>query len=113
MADNRTFTLIGSFTDGITPSLEKINNSIDALKRNLGGFGAKKGGFNDLTKSMGKVIGAHKMLSEEVRTLRGELTKSIPVLREYRREVGKTVGANMMLQGKGKKQLIDFFVYYV
>jgi hypothetical protein len=104
MADNRTFTLIGDFTDNITPALENINKSINAVKSNLGSFGARKGGFNDLTKSMGKVIGAHKMLSEEVKTLRSELTKSIPILREYRKEVGKTVGANMMLQGKGKKQ---------
>ena len=103
MAD-REFTLIASFTDNVTPALENINKSINSLKANLGSFGSKKGGFNDLTKSMGKVIDAHKMLSEEVKTLRGELAKSIPTLREYRREVGKTVGANMMLQGKGKKQ---------
>ena len=104
MADERTFVLISEFRDGVTPALENINKSINALKANLGSFGAKKGGFNDLTKSMGKVIGAHKMLSEEVKTLRSELTKSIPILREYRKEVGKTVGANMMLQGKGKGQ---------
>ena len=104
MAEDRTFTLIGNFTDNITPSLEKINNSIDSLKRNLSGFGGKKGSFNDLTRSMGKVIGAHIKLNEQVKDLRSELTKSIPVLREYRKEVGKTVGANMMLQGKGNKQ---------
>ena len=103
MADNRTFTLIGEFKDGITPELDKINKSIDALKRNLGGFGSRKGGFNDLTQSMGKVIGAHIKLSEEVKTLRSELTKSIPILREYRKEMGKTVGANMAFQGKGQK----------
>ena len=49
MADSREFVLIGRFDDQITSSLESINKSIDSLKRNLGGFGAKRGGFNDLT----------------------------------------------------------------
>ena len=104
MADDRTFVLISEFRDGITPSLEKINNSINQLKANLGSFAGKKGSFSDLTQSMGKVIGAHKRLSEEVKTLRSELRASIPVLKEYRKEVGKTVSANMWLQGKGNKQ---------
>jgi hypothetical protein len=104
MADDRTFVLISEFRDGISPSLEKINNSINQLKANLGSFAGKKGSFSDLTQSMGKVIGAHKRLSEEVKTLRSELNASIPVLKEYRKEVGKTVSANMWLQGKGNKQ---------
>ena len=104
MAEDRTFTLIGNFTDNITGPLGKINESIAALKKNLSLFGTKRGGFNDLTQSMGKVVNAHMKLNEQVRELRSELTKSLPILREYRREVGKTVGANMMLQGRGKKQ---------
>ena len=100
MADPRTFTLIGEFQDNITGPLGKINDSIASLKRNLGGFGGKKGSFNDLTQSMGKVINAHIKLNEQVRDLRSELTKSIPVLKEYRREVGKAVSANMNLGGK-------------
>ena len=104
MAEDRTFTLIGNFTDNITGPLGKINESIAALKKNLSLFGTKRGGFNDLTQSMGKVVNAHMKLNEQVRELRSELTKSLPILREYRREVGKLVGANMMLQGRGKKQ---------
>ena len=104
MADSREFVLIGRFDDQITGSLEKINNSLNSLKKNLGSFGARKGGFNDLTKSMGKVISAHKRLSDEVANLRSEMRASIPVMREYRKELGKTVSGNMMLQGKGKKQ---------
>jgi len=104
MADDRVFTLVGNFVDNITGPIQKINGSIDALKKNLGSFAGKKGSFSDLTQSMGKVIGAHKRLSEEVKTLRSELNASIPVLKEYRKEVGKTVSANMWLQGKGNKQ---------
>lgn len=106
MADPREFVLIGSFVDnGITSSLEKINNSINQLKANLGTFAGKKGSFSDLTQSLGKVIGAHKKLSEEVKNLRNELRESIPVLREYRKEVGKAVSANMHLtRGKFVKK---------
>jgi hypothetical protein len=101
MADDRTFVLIGQFQDGITPALEKINGSINQLKANLGTFAGKKGSFSELTQSLGKVIGAHKKLSEEVKTLRNELRESLPVLREYRKEVGKAVSANVNL-AKGK-----------
>ena len=102
MAEDRTFVLIGEFRDGITPALGKINDSIDSLKRNLGTFGARRGGFNDLTKSMGKVIGAHVRLNEQVVSLRNEMRDSLPVFREYRREAGKVVSANLHMAG-GKR----------
>jgi hypothetical protein len=35
MADPRTFVLIGNFTDNITPSLQKINESLAKVKANL------------------------------------------------------------------------------
>lgn len=100
MADDRTFVLIGEFRDGITPALNNINDSITRLKQSLGSFGAKRGGFNDLTKSMGKVISAHKILKNEVKELREEMSKSLSVFKEYRREAGKVVAANMHLRGE-------------
>lgn len=101
MADSKTFVLIGEFKDGISPQLEKINNSVNSLKRNLGSFSAKKGGFDDLTKSMGKVIAAHKQLNAEVTSLRENLSKSISVLKQYRTEVGKTVAASRHIARTG------------
>jgi hypothetical protein len=100
MADERTFVLVSEFRDGVTPALEKINNSINTLKQSVNVFGSKKGGFNDLTKSMGKVINAHIKLKEEIAGVRNELKNTLPVLREYRKEVGKAVSANMHLGGK-------------
>lgn len=100
MADDRTFLLIGAFRDEISPGLEKINNTITQLKQNLGSFGAKRGGFNDLTKSMGKVISAHIKLKEEVIALRQEMKASIPVFKEYRKEIGKTVSGHKHLRGE-------------
>lgn len=101
MADSRTFVLVGNFTDNISPALEKINSSLNSLKRNLGGFSARKGGFDDLTKSMGKVISAHKVLNEEVRTLQSSLRSSISVLKEYRSEMGKAARANYAISKSG------------
>ena len=35
MAEPRVFTLIGNFSDNITPSLQKINESLAKVKANL------------------------------------------------------------------------------
>jgi hypothetical protein len=98
MADDRTFTLIGNFTDHITPALEGINKSLAQVKRTFESFGAKRGGTDTLTKSIGKVISAHKLLKTEVKELREEMQKSFSTIAEYNRLVGKAVGANKILR---------------
>ena len=98
MADNRTFTLIGQFDDRITSHLNSINTTLNTLKRTLNSFGAKRGGFDDLNKSIGKTVGAHKILSTEVKSLRSEFSSSIIVMREYRAELGKLAGVKIGLR---------------
>ena len=98
MADNRTFTLIGQFDDKITSHLNSINSTLNTLKRNLNSFGAKRGGFDDLNKSIGKTVSAHKVLNTEVKSLRGEFLSSIRVMREYRTELGKLAGVKIGLK---------------
>ena len=98
MADNRTFTLIGQFDDKITSHLNSINSTLNTLKRNLNSFGAKRGGFDDLNKSIGKTVSAHKVLNTEVKSLRGEFLSSIRVMREYRSELGKLAGVKIGLK---------------
>ena len=98
MADDRTFTLIGNFTDNITPALEKINRSLAQTKRAFESFGSKRGGVDNLTKNLGKVIGAHKKLTTEVGNLRSEMQKSFSTIKEYNRLMGKAVGANRRMQ---------------
>jgi hypothetical protein len=98
MADDRTFTLIGNFTDNITPALEKINRSLAQTKRAFESFGSKRGGTDTLTKSIGKVIGAHKKLTTEVGNLRSEMQKSFSTIKEYNKLMGKAVGANKRMQ---------------
>jgi hypothetical protein len=98
MADDRTFTLIGNFTDNITPALEKINRSLAQTKRAFESFGSKRGGIDNLTKNLGKVIGAHKRLTTEVGNLRSEMQKSFSTINQYNKLMGKAVGANMRMQ---------------
>ena len=98
MADDRTFTLIGNFTDNITPALEGINRSLAQTKRAFESFGSKRGGVTTLTKSFGKVISAHKILTTEVGNLRSEMQKSFATIREYNKLMGKAIGANIRMQ---------------
>jgi len=80
MADSREFLLIGAFEDRITPALEGINKSLAQVKRTFESFGAKRGGTDTLTKSIGKVIGAHINLRREVKELREEMQKSFSTI---------------------------------
>jgi hypothetical protein len=103
MADPRTFTLIGEFKDGITPELEKINNTLNTLQRNISMMSSRRGGFKDLTEAMGKVVSAHKTLANSVKELREEMKDSISTLREYRSELGKAARANYAISRAGSK----------
>ena len=98
MADNRTFTLIGQFDDKITSHLNSINSTLNTLKKNLNSFGAKRGGFDDLNKSIGKTVTAHKVLNTEVKNLRASFLSSISVMRQYRSELGRLAGAKIGLK---------------
>lgn len=84
VTNTREFVLIGKFDDQITSHLESINKTLGGLKRTLNGFAVRSGGFDDLTKSIGKVVSAHKVLNKEVVDLRSEFSKSITVIREYK-----------------------------
>jgi hypothetical protein len=97
MADSRQFTLIGNFQDGITPSLERINNSITSLKRTFAGLATKRGGYGDVTKSIGSLVSAQKHLAESVREVKSAVSDSIPVLRAYKKEIGGVARAHFAI----------------
>jgi hypothetical protein len=102
MADPRTFTLIGEFKDGITPELEKINKQLATLKANFAGVGSRKNtGFRGATKEIGKLVAAHKNLASSVKEVRSELSSTIGVLQQYRREMGKAGAATRAFQKAG------------
>jgi hypothetical protein len=102
MADPRTFTLIGEFKDGITPELEKINKQLATLKSSFAGIGSKKNtGFRGATNDIGKLVSAHKKLSESIKGVEGDLRSTLGTLQQYRREMGKAAAATRAFQKSG------------
>ena len=103
MADPREFVLIGRFDDGITPQLAKINNQLAQLKQtfsNIGGKGAR-GAARDLGKFNAAVEGLSNTLKIQNKVLKG----TIEPMRQYRREVGKTIGALKKLDEVGGRTI--------
>lgn len=102
MADPREFVLIGSFKDGITPELQKINNELAKLKASFAGIGSRKNtGFRGATQEIGKLVSAHKKLSESIKGVEGDLRSTVGVLQQYRREMGKAAAATRAFQKAG------------
>lgn len=105
-ADQRVFTLIGNFTDNITPALESINGSITKLKNNIDGLskllGPLKGDFRELA-SLSRDFGAS--LKDQAADLR-EMTGA---MKAYRGEMGRLnrayrAGGNRVVGAAAKAQ---------
>lgn len=100
MTQQRSFTLIGNFTDNISKELDNINKSISSLGRNLSSISTnRRGGFSDITKSIGKVNASHKHLREGIKETTtvlkdytNALSRAYAALQFYRSEVGKLKG---------------------
>ena len=99
MADPRTFVLIGEFKDGITPELQKINNQLAALKNSFSNVGGK--GARTASRDMGRFSAAVSSLTDNLKANNQELRASIAPLKEYRKEIGKTVSAYKQLNQAG------------
>ena len=99
MADSREFILVGSFQDGITPSLERINKQISTLKTNLSGLGGK--GARSISRDIGRFTSATKSLSDTLRVQNQVISSTLAPMRQYRVEVGKTIGALNRLNKSG------------
>ena len=99
MADSREFILVGSFQDGITPSLERINKQISTLKTNLSGLGGK--GARSISRDIGRFASATKSLSDTLRIQNQVISSTLGPMRQYRVEVGKTIGALNRLNKAG------------
>ena len=99
MADSREFLLIGNFTDNITPKLEQINKQISTLKTNLSGLGGK--GARSISRDIGRFASATKSLSDTLKTQNQVISSTLGPMRQYRVEVGKTIGALNRLNKAG------------
>jgi uncharacterized protein YukE len=103
MADPRTFVLIGEFKDGITPELAKINNQLAQLKQTFAKVGGK--GARTASRDIGKFNAAVEGLNNTLQTQNKVLRSTIEPMRQYRREVGKTVGALKKLDEAGGRSI--------
>jgi uncharacterized protein YukE len=103
MADPRTFVLIGEFKDGITPELAKINNQLAQLKQTFAKVGGK--GARTASRDIGKFNAAVEGLNNTLQTQNKVLRSTIEPMRQYRREVGKTVGALKKLDEVGGRSI--------
>ena len=99
MADPKTFTLIGEFKDGITPELTKINKQLANLSKSLGSLGGK--GSRRTARDMGRFTAALNGVNQTLKTQNQVLRSTIVPMRQYRREVGKTIGALKRLDQLG------------
>jgi len=91
MADPKTFTLIGEFKDGITPELASINRQLTSLQKSFQNFGGK--GARNASRDAGRFSVAVSSLNENLKAQNQSLRAAVAPMREYRREVGKTIGA--------------------
>jgi hypothetical protein len=102
MADSREFVLIGSFKDGITPELAKINKQIADLKASFAGVGSKKNsGFRGATKEIGKLVSANKNLTSSFRQVQSSVSTTTGELKKYITVLNKATVANNKFQKSG------------
>ena len=90
MADPRVFTLIGNFTDNITPALTKINKSLEQVKANLESVSKVtkplKSDFKDLAEFSNKFNSSLKGQASDIRDI-------TTAMRSMRNEMGRVNSA--------------------
>ena len=102
MAEDRTFVLIGDFKDNITPALDSINKSIASFKTQLASLSNRRGGgFNEVTKSVGKLIASQKHLKDSIKEVGDAAKYATGELKEYKTLVGKVASAHYHIKRSG------------
>ena len=84
MAD-REIRLVGSFTDGITPKLKKLNAQI---KQVTDRFTKMQSKLRPIAREMGVLAMASERFATALKSQRSAMESSIRTMRQYRREVG-------------------------
>jgi len=100
MADQRTFVLIGNFTDNITPALEKINDSISKLKANISSVSAVT---KPLQNDFKELTSLSKDFNSSIKNQSADIKQMTTALRAFRSEMGKVnrsykAGGNRMVR---------------
>lgn len=93
MAAERRFTLIGNFTDNITPKLKSINRSLASMEKTLAGFdrlGKKSGLTGNLSRASQEASKLSKSLTHVNNTVSKGLSKSIKGVNKDVESLGKS-----------------------
>jgi hypothetical protein len=96
-SQSREFTLVGKFSDGITPELKKLNTQLNSLTKS---FDKMAGKLRPISKELGIMAGATRTLTENFKTQRGAYESNMRAMKQYRSEVGKVVASQKQLQKK-------------
>ena len=100
MADSREFVLIGSFTDRITPSLDRINTSIATLKTNLANL---SNATKPLKSDFKELASLSKDFNSSLKTQATDIKQMTTALKAFRSEMGRVnrsyrAGGNRMMR---------------
>lgn len=93
MAAERRFTLIGNFTDNITPKLKSINKSLASMEKTLAGFdrlGKKSGLAGNLSRAGQEASKLSESLTRVNNTVSKGLSKSIRGVNKDVESLGKS-----------------------
>ena len=102
MAEDRTFTLVGSFKDGITPSLKKLDRQFASLTKTFEKF---SGTLRPISKELGIMAAASMRVVDSQKQARGVFDGNVRVLREYKKALGQATSAQMKLSKSAPRSL--------
>jgi hypothetical protein len=86
MADPRVFTLIGNFTDNITPALVKINKGLEQVKANLESVSKAT---KPLKSDFKELADLSKNFSSSLKTQASDIREITAAMRAMRNEMGR------------------------
>jgi hypothetical protein len=86
MADPRVFTLIGNFTDNITPALAKINKSLEQVKTNLESVSKVT---KPLKSDFKELADYSKNFSSSLRSQASDMRDATAAMKAFRSEMGR------------------------
>ena len=95
MADDRTFTLVGNFSDNISGPLKKINSEITTLTRSFTKLQEK---LRPISRDLAIMAEASKKSADGFRDQRSGVESALRAFKEYKKEAGKVVAANQAMQ---------------
>jgi len=97
--DNRTFTLIGKFEDGITPNLKKISKEINNLSKF---FSNLESSLKPVSRGLTNLSKSTDTVSKSFMAQRNSVESSIRAMSAYAKEAGRVVAANKAIERSAK-----------